>query len=107
MTDKMWVFLCNQQVPYSLTNVTAARTLRTYETFVEITSTGAYTITLPKVAEARGNTYNFRAATLAGNVTLNSTDALNWTNIIFDTAGDKARIYSDGRTWHVLTAGTV
>lgn len=101
-------FMEDHQLNYGILTVTTTRTLKVYENMVEFDSTGgAFTCTLPKAAEAQGKYFTFRLAVDGGDVTLaHGGDSLNWTNIVFNDAGDKSMLYCDGRMWHQLNVGT-
>jgi len=74
-------------------------------------TTGAFTITLPPVAEAKGRIYSIvaRAATAANPITIedHQNDSECWAgDITLNGKCDRALLYSDGLTWHVLSVLT-
>lgn len=65
-------------------------------------ATSDFTITLPPVAEAKGRIYSITGAivTAVNVITIaHKGDSEGWTNLVLDTAGDGALLYSDGRKW--------
>jgi len=66
---------------------------------------GAITITLPPVADAKGRFYSLvcRGANATQYVTITDFDDSEcWTDIVFNGKCDKALLYSDGLNWHAL-----
>lgn len=106
LAQTMWHFMCAKQLAYSplaITRVTVARTLKPYEKEVLLDSTsGAYTVTLPKVAEAVGSTYTFLRTVGANTVTLAGGGDVTFTNIPLAGVGTKATLMCDASGWHVL-----
>lgn len=71
--------------------------------------TGAITLTLPPVAEAKGRFYSIvaRQADNVNTVTIvHRADSECWANIVLNGKCDKALLYSDGLCWHQLTVLT-
>ena len=73
-------------------------------------TTGAYTVTLPGVADAQGKLYSIvcRNADAVNAVTLtHDNDSECWAgNITFNGKCDRALLYSDGQCWHVISTLT-
>lgn len=68
---------------------------------------GAFTVTLPPVAEAKGKIYTFYMTVDGGDVTIqNRDDCPDWTDLSFTAITDKAILYSDGLIWWVLASST-
>ena len=68
--------------------------------------TGAITLTLPPVAEAKGRWYSIIARSVAGgNITIEDKDDSEcWPgDVLLDAICDRALLYSDGLTWWVFT----
>lgn len=86
-------------------------TLKPTEQCVEIICSGAaVNITLPDVADAKGNTYTFLLKTAGANDVdlLVPDNALNKTAIEaldMDADDDACALYSDGRRWWVVNDG--
>jgi len=83
---------------------TAAATLALYERTVLADSTaGAFAITLPAVAEARGLIYAITQIVDNGNVTVqDQDDSYGWADMVLTAVADHVLLYSDGRVWHQL-----
>jgi hypothetical protein len=64
-------------------------------------SAGAFTITLPPVAEARGRWYSILVRTAGNNITVaDKDDSECWPgDITLDTKCDRLLLFSDGLTW--------
>lgn len=90
--------------------VGAAATLKVTDQTVVLTVTGAYTVTLPEVAEARGRMYSFTQSpgvTGTGDITITDAgDDASFTDVIIDAENEKATLYSDGVHWHMLEGAT-
>jgi hypothetical protein len=68
-------------------------------------ATGAFTIILPPVAEAKGRIYSFlcRDADVTNTVTLvHNGDSEGWSNIVMNATGEACLLYSDGVAWFTL-----
>lgn len=69
-------------------------------------ASGGITITLPNVSEAKGRFYSILAydADNLNTITItDNDDSEYWLgDIVLDTAGDRALLYSDGLCWHPL-----
>jgi hypothetical protein len=80
--------------------------LRPYCNFI----TGAFTITLPSVAEAKGSFYSIIARQADGInfiTIVDRRDSEGWEgNIILSANGARAIFYSDGLAWYPLMVGT-
>ena len=79
-----------------------ATTLAVYEQTVKVTppSSGTHTVTLPPVAQARGNTYDIETPTDAtGTCTIAATGI---SNIVLTAAADHAVLWSNGEKYRVL-----
>jgi len=65
---------------------------------------GAITIVLPPVAEAKGRFYSIlaRDADVANSITITHRDDSEFwvSDIVLTIAGDRALLYSDGLVWH-------
>jgi hypothetical protein len=73
--------------------------------------TGAFTLTLPPVAEAKGRFYSIvaRTADVTNTVTIEdcNNDSECWEgDITLNGKCDKALLYSDGLCWHVMSVLT-
>lgn len=72
-----------------------------------LTATGAYTITLPSVVEAKGRIYTLHMISRTGseNITIqDKADDAGLTDITFNLADDNVVLYSDGHLWHTLSS---
>lgn len=72
---------------------------------------GAFTLTLPPVAEAKGRFYSIiaRTADVTNTVTIedSNNDSECWEgDITLNGKCDKALLYSDGLSWHVISVLT-
>ncbi len=66
-------------------------------------SAGAFTTTLPPVAEARGKLFSFRFITDNGDWTITDYgDDAEFADLVFTATGDNALVYSDGTTWFTI-----
>ncbi len=83
---------------------TASATLALYEQQVRVDSTaGAMTITLPKVAEAKGLMFSIFLETDNGDLTIaDGDDSYSWSDITHADAEDGSLLYSDGFIWWVI-----
>lgn len=88
--------------------VTAAATLTNQDLIVNITTNGAYTITLPPVAECAGAILAiFQTGSGTSTVTIaHAGDSLGWTNQITNAAGEAVVLFSTGIMWVVLKGQT-
>ena len=72
-------------------------------------SSGAFTVTLPSVAEAKGRMYSIIAvdADAVNTITIaDKDDSEYWTgDIVLNGPADRALMYSDGRAWLPLLGG--
>lgn len=87
---------------------TAAATLTLYEQQVRVDTTdGAFAITLPPVAEAKGLEFSIILETDGGNLTIqDQDDSYNWSDLTCDDALDGFLLKSDGYVWWQLAAIT-
>lgn len=74
-------------------------------------TTGAFTITLPPVADAKGRFYSIvaRTADVANTITIedHDNDSECWGgDLTLNGKCDRALLYSDGLTWHVVSTLT-
>lgn len=95
-----------QQKP-TLKTVAAAATLGANETAVLVVN-GAYTITLPKLAEAAGKIFSFSQPG-SGTSDVTITDAGDdsvFTDQIIDAANETVVLYCDGIRWFALAGQT-
>ena len=85
---------------------TAAATLTLDETLVICDTTdGAMAITLPNVSEAAGLMFSIVLQTDGGDLTIQDDgDSYAWDDRVFDNAGDREVLYSDGYAWHVMAS---
>lgn len=69
------------------------------------TANPSYTVALPPVADASGQTIAIRATIAnAQAVTVSDAgDSDDWANLTLDTDGDGALLYSDGAKWWVVS----
>lgn len=71
-------------------------------------ATGAFTITLPSVAEAKGRIYSLlcRDGDATNTITIQDQDESEyWAgDITFNGPGDRVLLYSDGLCWHVIAS---
>lgn len=85
--------------------ITSATTLDVYDQMVRCSaspSTGAYTITLPRVEQARGRFYAIFATDADGTnaITVQDQDeSQDWSDITLNGANDGVLLYSDGQKW--------
>jgi len=85
--------------------ITEATTLDVYDQVVECDSTGgAFAVTLPNVAEAKGKIYTIKLVVDNGDVTIQDQDeSKHWGgDYTLDDAGDGYAFYSDGRKWWMI-----
>ena len=106
MTGAQQGFFETYMADPQIVSVTAAKTLGVTEQCVRaVITTGAFTIKLPNVSEARGRWYSIRAAVSGGGaITLsdNATESEDWANKTLDADGDGIFLVSDGKRWIVL-----
>jgi hypothetical protein len=94
-------------------NPVADYTMRTYDYVLRPSAspaTGAITITLPPVAEAKGRFYGViaRDADATNTITIedNNNDSELWyKDIVMNNAGDRCLFYSDGLAWYPACSG--
>jgi len=87
---------------YITGTVAGATTLAVYEQNVDVTppASGTHTVTLPPVAQAKGNVYDIETPTDAtGTVTIAGTGI---SNIVLTAAADHAVLWSNGEKYRVL-----
>jgi hypothetical protein len=91
--------------------VTAAETLTTRDSVIYASAStalgGDYSITLPNVAEARGQVLSFHV-TIADSKTVtvqDQDDSDGWTDLDMDADTDYQQIMSDGIHWNLFTTG--
>ena len=90
-----------------LKTVAATATLAAYETAILVVN-GAYTITLPKLAEAAGRIYSFSQPG-SGTSDVTITDAGDdsvFTDQIIDAQNENVILYCDGIRWFALAGQT-
>ena len=72
-----------------------------------LTATGAYTITLPSVVEAKGKFYSLYMISRTGaeDITIQDKgDDSGLSDITFNLAADQVLLYSDGFLWHTVAS---
>ena len=85
--------------------VTSAYTMSVRDYVVRAsTSGGAFTLTLPKVSEAKGRFYSIvkRSGGATALTIAHAGDSESWSNISLASDGANAVLYSDGMMWHRL-----
>jgi hypothetical protein len=86
--------------------ITTTATILPHEQMVVVESGGAYTVTLPSVAEAIGREFVVWCRAWAANITIaDKADSLGWTNMVIDTVNDTVLLKSDGLQWHFSKKG--
>lgn len=87
--------------------VTTTKALKSYERFLHIAN-GAYTITLPPVAQCAGM-FVGGSQTDSGTSTVSiahAGDSAGWTNLVVNAINEGFLVWSDGRRWIVLSGAT-
>lgn len=100
----------NRVVVDKYVNPTANYEMNTYDYVVRPSanpSTGAITITLPRVAEAKGRFYSILARDADGTNTItvqDQDDSELWSDITLNGPGDQVLLYSDGIHWWTVVS---
>ncbi len=88
---------------------TASCTLKPYEKFVNLDSSGgatALTFNLPPVAEMCGEMIVLYVTGFSGTITIAAADSVDFSAPSFGEADDGALLYSDGVHWWTLAVRT-
>jgi len=104
MLEERRGFIDDGQVRDKYEFVTTTLVMDVYDQVVECDSTGgAFTVTLPNVAEAKGKMYSISLIVDNGDVTIQDNDeSRDWADLVMTAANDYALVYSDGRKWFTL-----